>query len=282
MQSLTRLEPVDYLVIGHITRDLTPEGPKMGGTASYAALTARTLGLRVGVLTSWGEDTSPGLMTGVSIVNQPSGKSTTFENIYTPNGRLQIIHHQARVLDKGSLPAAWANTPIVHLGPVAQEVDPELAVAFPRSLVGATPQGWLRSWDQNGHIIPTHWDGASRVLTSVGVTILSIEDVGGAEKLLQEWSAQCAIFVVTEGYYGARVYWHGDVRRFSAPKVTEIDATGAGDIFAAAFLYQLYKTRDPWEAARFANQLASHSVTRVGLASIPTAEEIQTATIEVL
>jgi sugar/nucleoside kinase (ribokinase family) len=282
MQSLKALEPVDYLVIGHITKDLTPHGPKMGGTASYAALTARMLGLRVGVITSWGEEIPLGRMADVEIVNLRSEQSTTFENIYTPNGRLQVIHHIARTLDTQSLPPAWAHTPIIHLGPIAQEVDLKLAAAFPHSLVGATPQGWLRTWDQEGHIVPTHWEGSSQVLKSISVAILSIEDVGGREDLIQEMASLCPIFVVTEGYYGARVYWHGDVRRFSAPKVTEIDATGAGDIFAASFLFQVHKTRDPWEAARFANLLASQSVTRSGLASIPTADEVQNATIEVL
>jgi sugar/nucleoside kinase (ribokinase family) len=61
-----------------------------------------------------------------------------------------------------------------------------------------------------------------------------------------------------------------------------VDATGAGDIFAAAFFIRLYKTRDPWEAARFATLLASHSVTRVGLDGIPTAREIEESLMEVL
>lgn len=45
-------QPVDYLVIGHVTQDLTPSGPVLGGTAAYAALTARAMGLRVGVVTA--------------------------------------------------------------------------------------------------------------------------------------------------------------------------------------------------------------------------------------
>jgi sugar/nucleoside kinase (ribokinase family) len=72
------------------------------------------------------------------------------------------------------------------------------------------------------------------------------------------------------------------VRRFRPPQEQEVDPTGAGDIFAAAFFTRLYLTRDPWEAARFANQVAATSVTRRGLEGIPTAEEIQQFLIEVL
>ena len=59
MVSLVPLEPVDYLVIGHVTEDLTPTGPRLGGTAAFAALTARAFGLRTGIVTSVGEGASP-------------------------------------------------------------------------------------------------------------------------------------------------------------------------------------------------------------------------------
>jgi sugar/nucleoside kinase (ribokinase family) len=77
------------------------------------------------------------------------------------------------------------------------------------------------------------------------------------------------------------VFWNGDVRRFRPPPAVEIDGTGAGDVFAAAFFYRLHTTRDPWEAARFANHLASCSVTRTGLDSIPTREEVLESMVEV-
>lgn len=282
MQSITRLTSIDYLVIGHISQDLTPEGPKMGGTASYAALTAKILGLRVGIVTSWGKEIPADNMEDITIINHPAENSTTFENIYTETGRLQVIHSIAHKIEHQHIPANWVHSPIVHLGPIAQEVDPEITKYFRHSLIGVTPQGWLRSWDDQGHVHPIEWQGASQVLGSVDATIISVEDVGGDEDIIAEMAAASPVFVVTEGYYGARVYWHGDVRRFNAPQVKEVNATGAGDIFAAAFFTQLQKTRDPWEAARFANQLAAQSVTRSGLASIPTGEEVKNAIIEVL
>jgi len=254
----------------------------MGGTASYAALTAKVLGLRVGIVTSWGNEIPVEKMEDITIINHAAENSTTFENIYTETGRLQVIHSTAHKLERQHIPANWVQSPIIHLGPIAQEVDPEITKYFHHSLVGVTPQGWLRSWDDQGHVYPIKWQGASQILGSVNATIISVEDVGGDEDVIAEMAAASQVFVVTESYFGARVYWHGDVRRFSAPQVKEVNATGAGDIFAAAFFTQFHKTRDPWESARFANRLAAQSVTRTGLASIPTREEVKNAIIEVL
>ncbi len=95
-------------------------------------------------------------------------------------------------------------------------------------------------------------------------------------------AAACRVLAVTEGPAGARLYWHGDLRRFRAPMVKEVDATGAGDIFAASFFWRLYTTRDPWASARFATHVASFSVARAGLDGIPTPQEIQTCLVEVM
>jgi sugar/nucleoside kinase (ribokinase family) len=282
MNAITQLEPVDYLVIGHITRDLTQAGPKIGGTAAYSALTAKAIGAKVGIVTSWGCEIPAHSLVGIKIINHPVENSTTFENIYTPGGRLQVIHNLAGPLNGNSIPNRWLNTPIVHLGPIAGEVAPKLASLFPNSMVGVTPQGWFRSWDENGHIHPTRWNQAEEVLSKAEAVVLSTEDVGGDEEIIEEMAALSPVFVVTEGYSGARVFWHGDVRRLHAPDVDEVDATGAGDIFSAAFFTQYHKTRNPWEAARFANLLASKSVTREGLLSVPTQEEIKNALIEVI
>jgi hypothetical protein len=282
MFSLTPLEPIDYLIIGHLTRDLTPQGPRLGGTAAFAGLTAHALGLRVGIVTSWGAELPLGPLRPIPIISYPADQSTTFENIYTDKGRIQIIHSVAPRLDYHLIPEPWRQAAIVHLGPVAQEVEPGLVRHFPDALVGITPQGWLRAWDEQGHVHPSEWPEASFTLQNAGAAVLSIEDVVCNESRIEEMASASRILVVTEGASGARVYWNGDVRRFRPPIVEEIDSTGAGDIFAASFFTRLYMTRDPWESARFANQIAATSVTRTGLDSIPTPEEIQECLVEVL
>ena len=148
-------------------------------------------------------------------------------------------------------------------------------------MIGITPQGWLRSWNDEGHVSPTEWPEASFVLSKAGATVISYEDVGEDEARIEEFASYSPVLAVTEGANGARVYWNGDVRRFRAPQVDSVDTTGAGDIFAAAFFYRLFTTRDPWEATRFAVRLASLSVTRPGLEGIPTAEEVMETMMEV-
>lgn len=281
MLQLTPLEPVDYLVIGHLTRDLTPDGPRLGGTAAYAALTARALGLRVGVVTSWGAELPLGPLRPTPVVSFPTEKSTTFENLQTEHGRVQYIRHVAPRLDLYMIPEPWRGASIVHLAPVAQEVEPSLMRSFPSALIGLTPQGWLRSWDSDGRVRVTEWPEASFVLERAGAAVISLQDVEENEERLYEMAASSRVLAVTEAAAGARVYWQGDVRRFNAPDVKEVDPIGAGDIFAAAFFVRLYTTRDPWEAARFANLLAAISVTRPGLSGIPTPEEIEESMVEI-
>lgn len=284
MLNLAPIEPVDYLVIGHITQDLTPQGPVLGGTASYASLTARALGLRVGIVTSYDLETldRPPELHGISLSTVPAEHSTTFENIHTPNGRIQYIHHRATPLNASHIPEAWRSTPIVHLGPIANELDPGIIRFFDGSFIGITVQGFLREWDSKGRVRLGEWPEASYVLAKANAAVLSIEDVEGDERRIEELASSIRVLVITEGSAGCRVYWNGDLRRFSAPKVVEKDPVGAGDIFAATFFYRMASTRDPWEAARFANALASISVTRTGLQGVPTPTEVQASQIEVI
>ena len=283
MSSLTRLEPIDYLLIGHLARDLTPEGDRLGGTAAYATLMAYALGQRVGIVTSWGNEFPLEPYLGsLPIINAPTEHSTTFENLHTPDGRVQILHNLATPLDLHLIPESWLNAPIVHLGPIAREVDPSLVRSFPTSLIGVTPQGWIREWDQAGKVSLAEWPEGSFVLERAGAAVISAEDVNYDEERIEEMVIASQVLVVTNGGDNLRVYWNGDVRNFRPPKVEVCDTVGAGDIFSAAFFIRYHTTRNPWESARFAAELASISVTHCGLESIPKPEEIKSATVEVL
>jgi hypothetical protein len=281
MLEINLLEPVDYLVIGHLTVDETPDGRRLGGTVTYAGLMAQALGLRVGIVTSWGNELSLDPLNRIPVSSYPTERSTIFENVYTARGRVQYLRHAAPTLDYYHIPEPWRQAGIVHLAPVAQEVEPGLVRNFPSALIGVTPQGWLRSWGEDGRVYKSEWPEASFVLQRAGAAVISVEDLGNDENRIDEMAALCRILAVTEGPEGVRLFWNGDVRRFRPPNVAVVDATGAGDIFAACFFARLYTTRDPWEAARFATQLSAISVTRPGLAGIPTSDEIEACMVEV-
>lgn len=282
--SLNPIAPVDYLLIGHVTQDLTPNGPVLGGTVSYASLTARALGMRVGIVTSCRSDFKMPELEGIPIVIAPSEHTTTFENIYTPNGRVQYLRNQAAKLTLDLVPPQWRKAPVVHLGALDWEIGEDLLDAFPNALVGLTLQGWLRNWDHTGrvHFRPLQEKEATTLLQKASAVVLSIEDVQGDESMIEELHSVARILVVTEGAAGARLYWNGDGRRFRPPFREEVDPTGAGDIFAAAFFCRLYTTNDPWEAARFATKLASFSVLRRGLQGVPTSDEVKESLFEVI
>lgn len=282
MLPLAPLQAVDYLVVGHIAMDITPDGLRLGGTAAYAGLTARAMGLRVGIVTSHGPKASLDALNGISIVSIPAKHSTMFENIKTEDGRKQILHHRAETLRLEHIPEGWRKTPIIHVAPIAREVDANLPGQLPHPLIGLTPQGWMRTWDENGRVSATAWGNSEQALRHAGGVVFSADDISHNLEQVETMAHQTRLLCLTEAAAGCVLYWNGDRRRFRAPVMNEVDSTGAGDIFAAAFFIRLHATRDPWEAARFATQLASRSVTRVGLDGIPTQKEIDECLMEVL
>jgi len=269
------MEPFDYLVIGHVCKDLKPDGFAIGGTATYSSLTARNLGVRVGVITSTAPDFPlQETLSGIEVLYLPSAQTTAFENIYLDGVRRQVIHAVAQPISWASIPPSWRRSKIVHLGPVAQEVSPDLVEGWGDGLVAITPQGWMRRWDDVGHVFPCRWEGAEQFLQAADVLILSEEDVRGDWSQIEALARWARIMVVTSGWQGSTVFHRGERRHFPARPVVEMDPTGAGDIFAAAYLIRLEESGDPWESARFANCVASFSVEKPGIAGIPTPEQI--------
>jgi hypothetical protein len=268
--------PVEYLVIGHLTKDLTSEGPILGGTASYSGLTARAHGLQVGILTSFGSDLDIGPLDEVEVFSVPSKESTTFRNIYEETGRKQVLKAQATGLASKDIPKPWRMPDIVHIAPIADEVDFDFIDTFKDRFICMTPQGWLRRWDQDGEIYPASPDFLFELLPSAQVVVFSQEDLPSGESVLSELTSHCERLVLTSGPDVVSVYERGARSEYSIPTVTSVDATGAGDIFATALFIHFYYHRDLPSAVEHAIKIAAYSVTRVGLESCPTADELKT------
>mgnify|MGYP002395277953 CR=1 FL=1 len=274
--------PIDYLIFGHLTADIINSGQCLGGTAAFSGLTAHALGLRTGIVTAYsdGLDISP--IRSLWIKNIQSEQTTTFKNISDGIHRTQYLYQTAEKITKKDCPELNPPPAIVHLGPMAAEVDPEIIRCYKNSLKCLTPQGWFRQTDDNFKVEYQMWENYETYLSMADIAVLSLQDVMGDEAVIGKMAVMVPILVVTENFRGARVYWHNDARFINAPEVKYEDDTGAGDIFAAAFFYRYLSTKDPWEAGRFAVLLASWSVTRKYLNSIPPKEEIERAKLELL
>ena len=271
-------QTVDYLLLGSLTIDLLPDSSSvLGGTAAYAGSMAHALGQRAGIVAAVAPDADLTALAGIPLAVQPAAVSTVYENRYTAEGRVQYLHHRTDDLKFETVPVAWRAPRIVHLGPLAHDIDPGLLARFPDALRGITVQGWLRRWDAGGRMTRCAWPDAEAVLPAADVVVLSIEDVQGEWAAVEPWAKLARILVVTEAERGATVFAAGARRKFGAPRVAVVDPTGAGDMFAAAFLIFYQRTHDPWSAARYAIELASVSVTRAGLLGVPTVGEIAAA-----
>jgi hypothetical protein len=267
---------IDYLLLGHFTRDVLPDGNTTpGGTSLYAALTAHRLGCAVGVVSAQAA-LPAGWPADIEMIFHPSPTPPTFENRYTPQGRQQTLHTASTPIALDDIPPAWRSAPVVHLGPVLSETPEQLVHAFPGALLGVTPQGWMRTWDEPlpGPVIYRPWRPAREVLERIDALVLSIEDVRGDEALARSYTEYCPLVIVTRSSKGATLFLHGEPHDVPAFAAVERDPTGAGDVFAATLFARLHETGDPLAAAHFAAYVAALSVEGAGISRIPSRSEI--------
>lgn len=266
-----------YLLIGHVTKDWLPDGSfVVGGTVIYASVTAERMGWRPVVVTAAASDFErPSHLDAGDWNMLPSGETTTFRNEYGPDGRTQFIRPVARSIAADDIPTDCRQAAVVHLCPVAQELDPAIARLFRDSFLVATPQGWLRHWDARGVVSLGDWRGAEDLLAQLDAAVLSIEDINGDWILAERWAKQIPILVVTQDRDGCTVFCRGKRQSFSARPADVIDATGAGDVFAAAFFIRLQESGNSGQSARFANVAASMALERVAPSAVPSRAEVE-------
>ena len=265
----------DYLIIGHITRDLVDGEIRLGGTAVYASLLAKRMGLETVLLTSFSGDLDLDVLDGIEIINQPGKGTTTFKNIYNSAGRTQYILETAPILDLDLIPQDFKKAKIIHFGPVAGEIPILAGELFKDSHLGYSLQGWLRTWDESGKIESFDLDLPRGKNPAPGIAFLSLEDLDNQRSGLDRIRELFPQVVLTTGELGAELYLDEQVKEVTTVPVEPIDPTGAGDIFAAAYLTAKFiQGKSHADAAQIANALAGISILREGVDGVPTECEI--------
>ena len=107
MYNSSPLDPVDYLLIGHLVVENTPLGPRWGGPAAYAGLTAQRLGFRVGIVSVWGQELTLEPLQDLTLTGRTFERSTTFEYADPFQNQIQILHHVAPPIENLLIPDSW-------------------------------------------------------------------------------------------------------------------------------------------------------------------------------
>lgn len=289
----------DYLIVGHITADLLDDGSvTLGGTALYSGLAAAHLGANVAILTRgrFGETIAgmdvPGLgeyADRLQVIVQDADVPTTFTNHYLGTNRTQQIKHWAGPIDLRGLPPHWGNAKIVHLGPVADELDPRRISGLTSGFLGVTPQGWMREWpkERGGRVNLVPLRLPVDLVNRIDSAIVSDEEIFNAREFIERVGER-RMSVVTRGPEGASIYHslgrdvqvqpgHKAYRLVDIPgvPVKVKSLTGAGDVFAAAFFMKASeKNSSALEAGQYANVVAALSLRELGAGVVPEKREV--------
>lgn len=274
----------DYVAIGHFTVDRGPAGETLGGTALYAAVAAARFGLRVGVLTRGNIEGLPPelrdelaqLAGEIELIVEGSRATTIFENYEVAGRREQKLHGWAGTIDLNGLPPGWRSAPVVHLAPVARDFDARQLGRISPGYLGVTPQGWIRTWNEQtlGRITHMPLRLPNDVLARFNGLVVASDEYAMTRDAF-EAVGRNGLAVVTRGRQGATILDRG--RPFEVPgyPAERVDTTGAGDVFAAVLFLMRAQLESTASSLRHASAAAALSVTRHGLTAVPTQAAVE-------
>ncbi len=254
---------LDYLALGHVTLDRQRDGGYLpGGTVLFSTVQAARLGLRAGIVTAGRpEDLRAPLApfrAEIGIELHPTEATTVFVNVGVGAARRQTLPGWAGPLDLRDLvPQAR----IVHLGPVARELDPAHLPTFAADcFVGVTPQGWLRRWDSAGRVAEVELVLPATLTRRLDALVLSATEARLSRDVIAAVREAGGIVAITRDAEGCTILDAQGEHDIATASYPFVDDTGAGDIFAAALFVALAEGRSPCASAAFANVAAGLSL----------------------
>ena len=260
----------------------------LGGVATYTSLAAAKLKAVVGVVTKVGSDFKGEYLDQLQKANinllglmVEEGKTTTFENAYDELGRrTQRLLSCVKQIEARDTPAAYFDAKCFHFGPIFHEVSYDIIkLAHDKGiLTSLDAQGYCRERGPH-HIVKLHsWKEAEEVLPYVDILkcdeveaekLTGTGDLNKAARLINGLGPK--IVLVTQGVKGSVLCHEDELERIPVvPAKKIVDSTGAGDSYAAGFIMEYLRTKDPKHSALFASCVASFVVEGIGAATLPT------------
>jgi len=290
---------IDVVHVGSASRDLTdddPRGWRLGGGASYAALTTARLGMRTAAIVGVDATASTAAeldllrAAGVDLLLVELEEAPIFRNRETPAGRIQGWPVRGRPLPVSGVPRSWLSARAWSFVPVASELGDAWATMIPPgAFTGLAWQGLLREQGPD-RLTQRRPPAPSALLDAADLVGVSRHDLaqGTDPRELLRLLRTGARLAVTDGHDGGeliRVLPDGRTRSETWVAVAParlVDPTGAGDTFLAALLTAIVRPDlkaqsglPPTTDIDFAAVTASFVVEAPGLLGVPDRSAVQ-------
>lgn len=285
--------------VGSDGRRLYVEGH--GGDTSNAAIAAARSGARVGYVTAIGQD-GPGESFLSLWAREGVDSATVNRDPEAPTGIYFVTHdargHHFSFYRAGSAASRYRpedvpveairGARVLHLSGISQAISASACDAGFRAIEIAKAAGVAVSYDTNLRL--RLWPAARAAavihaaIAMADIALPSLDDATALTGLadpdaVADFYLRLAPLVLLKmGREGCLVATRQARTRIPGLVVRAVDATGAGDTFAGAFLARTVAGDDPVTAARYANAAAALSTTGYGaVAPIPRREAVLAA-----
>lgn len=243
--------PPHVAVVGNLSRDRVAGGePRAGGAVYHCARALRTLPVEATIVA---KASDPALLDalarlGVPVSVRASSATSAFSFDYDGDRRRMVVDALGESWTPGEargwVAEALGDARWLHVGPLARS-------DFPPETLAELGRGRVLSYDGQGLVRPAgtgelELDADFDPALTEALTILKLSEeeaaVVGTDLGVPE-------VIVTLGSRGAIVYAEGGSEHVPTRALTGIDPTGAGDMFAAAYLVARAEGEPPVAAA---------------------------------
>ena len=273
----------DVCAVGHVTKDVVrindTDREMPGGTAYYAAMAMKRLGLNVAVVTKVGGKDKALLRSmeseQIPIFLRESPGTTTFTNIYSSGAdeRKQLVSEIATPFTVDDVEGIQSKT--FHVGPLTRGDIPLEVLQYlsQKSSISLDAQGFLRSIDESsGRVVLKNWEEKEEFLPFVDILKVDEEEarVISGERELEEMAVKLSRYgpeevIVTRGSKGSliccksKLYW---IPAFVPRRL--VDSTGCGDTYMAGYLCFGTRTNNLREIGEYAARTATLKLENYG------------------
>jgi len=274
-----------FLSIGNIDRAVnkTEFGEKIAyGGGTYTGITANELGWDTTILTKGNEQLSEWLIEledlGIRVIMQPDDSITSFYNDYTSGIRVQkLVSKTGKIIFD-----LEEKFDVIHIAPLFHEVDLALVKKAKNKckLLSLDVQGLVRE-EKNGIVEGVFLEDRKEWFNEVDILKVGEEEIKYVseketpEEICKDLkSLGPKIVTLTFGKKGSVVFGK---KFYNIPTIAvkEVDPTGAGDVYATAFVIKYFETKDERDAGFFAAAASSFVVEDFGARNIQSREKVE-------